>query len=63
MDLFEYAKSRTMKVDPHFSSCLEKLEEDSSTLWEKNKLLCRAIRQISATSVIFTVPPGTGKTT
>ena len=51
MDLFEYAKSRTMENESPLASRLRptKLEEvvDSSTLWEKINYFTEPSRQIS----------------
>ena len=68
MDLFEYAKSKTMEREiPRL-----RLDFAQRTLDEvvgqqhivgKDKLLYRAIKADKLTSVIFYGPPGTGKTT
>lgn len=67
MDLFEYAKSRTMKNESPLASRLRptKLEEvvGQQHIVGKDKLLYRAIKADKLTSVIFYGPPGTGKTT
>ncbi|MDO4519274.1 MAG: replication-associated recombination protein A [Eubacteriales bacterium] len=67
MDLFEYAKSKTLENESPLASRLR-----PTTLGEvvgqkhivgKDKLLYRAIKADKLTSVIFYGPPGTGKTT
>ena len=67
MDLFEYAKSRTMEGESPLASRLRptKLEEvvGQQHIVGKDKLLYRAIKADKLTSVIFYGPPGTGKTT
>ena len=67
MDLFEYAKSRTMENESPLASRLRptKLEEvvGQQHIVGKDKLLYRAIKADKLTSVIFYGPPGTGKTT
>ena len=67
MDLFEYAKSRTMENESPLASRLrpKKLEEvvGQQHIVGKDKLLYRAIKADKLTSVIFYGPPGTGKTT
>ena len=67
MDLFEYAKSRTMEKESPLASRLRptKLEEvvGQQHIVGKDKLLYRAIKADKLTSVIFYGPPGTGKTT
>ena len=67
MDLFEYAKSRTMERESPLASRLRptKLEEvvGQQHIVGKDKLLYRAIKADKLTSVIFYGPPGTGKTT
>ena len=67
MDLFEYAKSRTMENESPLASRLRptKLAEvvGQQHIVGKDKLLYRAIKADKLTSVIFYGPPGTGKTT
>ena len=67
MDLFEYAKSKTMENESPLASRLRptKLEEvvGQQHIVGKGKLLYRAIKADKLTSVIFYGPPGTGKTT
>ena len=67
MDLFEYAKSRTMENESPLASRLRptKLEEvvGQQHIEGKDKLLYRAIKADKLTSVIFYGPRGTGKTT
>ena len=67
MDLFEYAKSKTMENASPLASRLRptKLEEvvGQQHIVGKGKLLYRAIKADKLTSVIFYGPPGTGKTT
>lgn len=67
MDLFEYAKSRTMEKESPLASRLRPvtLEEvvGQKHIVGKDKLLYRAIKADKLTSVIFYGPPGTGKTT
>ena len=67
MDLFEYAKSRTMENESPLASRLRptKLEEvvGQQHIIGKDKLLYRAIKADKLQSVIFYGPPGTGKTT
>lgn len=67
MDLFEYAKSKTMENESPLASRLRptKLEEvvGQQHIVGKDKLLYRAIKADKLTSVIFYGPPGTGKTT
>ena len=66
MDLFEYAKSRTMENESPLASRLRptKLEEvvGQQHIIGKDKLLYRAIKADKLQSVIFYGPPGTGKT-
>ncbi len=65
MDLFEYAKSRTMENESPLASRLRptKLEEvvGQQHIVGKDKLLYRAIKADKLTSVIFYGPPGTGR--
>ena len=67
MDLFEYAKSKTMENESPLASRLRptRLEEvvGQQHIVGKDKLLYRAIKADKLTSVIFYGPPGTGKTT
>lgn len=67
MDLFEYAKSKTLERESPLASRLRPrtLEEvvGQEHIVGKNKLLYRAIKADKLTSVIFYGPPGTGKTT
>ena len=67
MDLFEYAKSRTMENESPLASRLRptKLEEvvGQQHIVGKDKLLYRAIKADKLGSIIFYGPPGTGKTT
>lgn len=67
MDLFEYAKSKTLDRESPLASRLrpKTLEEvvGQQHIVGKDKLLYRAIKADKLTSVIFYGPPGTGKTT
>lgn len=67
MDLFEYAKSKTLDKESPLASRLrpKTLEEvvGQQHIVGKDKLLYRAIKADKLTSVIFYGPPGTGKTT
>lgn len=67
MDLFEYAKSKTLNRESPLASRLRPttLEEvvGQEHIVGKDKLLYRAIKADKLTSVIFYGPPGTGKTT
>lgn len=67
MDLFEYAKSKTLDKESPLASRLRprSLEEvvGQEHIVGKDKLLYRAIKADKLTSVIFYGPPGTGKTT
>lgn len=67
MDLFEYAKSKTLDSESPLASRLRPttLEEvvGQQHIVGKDKLLYRAIKADKLTSVIFYGPPGTGKTT
>lgn len=67
MDLFEYAKSKTLDRESPLASRLRPASLDEVVGQEhivgKDKLLYRAIRADKLTSVIFYGPPGTGKTT
>lgn len=67
MDLFEYAKLKTMEKESPLASRMRPsaLEEvvGQEHIVGKGKLLYRAIKADKLTSVIFYGPPGTGKTT
>lgn len=67
MDLFEYAKSKTLEQESPLASRLRPvtLEEvvGQQHIVGRDKLLYRAIKADKLTSVIFYGPPGTGKTT
>ena len=67
MDLFEYAKSKTMEKESPLAMRMRPtaLEEvvGQQHIVGKDKLLYRAIKADKLTSVIFYGPPGTGKTT
>ena len=67
MDLYEYAKSKTLDRESPLASRLRPttLEEvvGQEHIVGKDKLLYRAIKADKLTSVIFYGPPGTGKTT
>ena len=67
MDLFEYAKSKTMERESPLASRLRPRTLDEVVgqqhIVGKDKLLYRAIKADKLTSVIFYGPPGTGKTT
>lgn len=67
MDLFEYAKTKTLDKESPLASRLRPttLEEvvGQEHIVGKGKLLYRAIKADKLTSVIFYGPPGTGKTT
>ena len=67
MDLFEYAKSKTLDRESPLASRLRPttLEEvvGQEHIIGKDKLLYRAIKADKLGSVIFYGPPGTGKTT
>lgn len=67
MDLFEYAKSKTLDRESPLASRLrpKTLEEvvGQQHIVGRDKLLYRAIKADKLTSVIFYGPPGTGKTT
>lgn len=67
MDLFEYAKSKTLDRESPLASRLRPKVLDEVVGQEhivgKDKLLYRAIKADKLTSVIFYGPPGTGKTT
>lgn len=67
MDLFEYARSKTMKNEAPLASRLRPrtLEEvvGQQHIIGRDKLLYRAISADKLSSLIFYGPPGTGKTT
>lgn len=67
MDLFEYAKSKTLESEAPLASRLRPRTLDEVVgqqhIVGKDKLLYRAIKADKLTSVIFYGPPGTGKTT
>ena len=67
MDLFEYAKSKTLDQESPLASRLRPATLDEVVgqqhIIGKNTLLYRAIKADKLTSVIFYGPPGTGKTT
>ena len=67
MDLFEYAKTKTLDRESPLASRLRPTTLDEVVGQEhivgKDKLLYRAIKADKLTSVIFYGPPGTGKTT
>lgn len=67
MDLFEYAKSKTLDRESPLASRLRPTTLDEVVgqkhIVGKDKLLYRAIKADKLTSVIFYGPPGTGKTT
>ena len=67
MNLFEYAKSKTMERESPLESSLSPRTLDEVVgqqhIVGKDKLLYRAIKADKLTSVIFYGPPGTGKTT
>ncbi|MDO4323034.1 MAG: replication-associated recombination protein A [Lachnospiraceae bacterium] len=67
MDLFEYARTKTMKSEAPLASRIRPrtLEEvvGQQHIIGKDKLLYRAISADKLSSLIFYGPPGTGKTT
>ena len=67
MDLFEYARSRTMKSEAPLASRIRPRTLDEVVgqqhIVGKDKMLYRAIRADKLSSLIFYGPPGTGKTT
>jgi len=67
MDLFEYAKSRTLEKESPLAQRLRPATLDEVVRQQhivgKDRLLYRAIKADKLTSVIFYGPPGTGKTT
>ena len=67
MDLFEYARSKTMKNESPLASRIRPRTLDEVVgqqhIIGKDKLLYRAISADKLSSLIFYGPPGTGKTT
>ena len=67
MDLFEYAKTKTLEKESPLASRLRPVTLDEVVgqqhIVGKDKLLYRAIKADKLTSVIFYGPTGTGKTT
>ena len=67
MDLFEYARSKTMKKEAPLASRIRPRTLDEVVgqqhMIGKDKLLYRAISADKLSSLIFYGPPGTGKTT
>ena len=67
MDLFEYAKQKTLEKESPQASRLRPTAREEVVGQEhiigKDKLLYRAIMADKLSSVIFYGPPGTGKTT
>ena len=67
MDLFEYAKAKTLERESPLAARLRPRTLDEVVgqqhIVGKDKLLYRAIKADKLTSVIFYGPPGTGKTT
>ena len=67
MDLFEYAKSKTLDRESPLASRLRPATLDEVVgqqhIIGKDKLLYRAIKADKLGSIIFYGPPGTGKTT
>lgn len=67
MDLFEYAREKTLEQESPLASRLRPstLEEvvGQQHIVGKDKLLYRAIKADKLSSIIFYGPPGTGKTT
>ncbi len=67
MDLFEYARSKTMKSEAPLASRIRPRTLDEVVgqqhMIGKDKLLYRAISADKLSSLIFYGPPGTGKTT
>ena len=67
MDLFEYARSKTMKSESPLASRIRPRTLDEVVgqqhIIGKDKMLYRAIRADKLSSLIFYGPPGTGKTT
>ena len=67
MDLFEYARTKTMQTEAPLASRIRPRTLDEVVgqqhIIGRDKLLYRAIRADKLQSVIFYGPPGTGKTT
>ena len=67
MDLFEYARSNTMKKEAPLASRIRPRTLDEVVgqqhIIGKDKMLYRAIKADKLSSIIFYGPPGTGKTT
>ena len=67
MDLFEYARSNTMKKEAPLASRIRPRTLDEVVgqqhIIGKDKLLYRAIMADKLSSIILYGPPGTGKTT
>ena len=67
MDLFEYARSNTMKKEAPLASRIRPRTLDEVVgqqhIIGKDKMLYRAIKADKLGSIIFYGPPGTGKTT
>ncbi len=67
MDLFEYARTQTMKAESPLASRMRPRTLDEVVgqqhIVGKDKLFYRAISADKFCSVIFYGPPGTGKTT
>ena len=67
MDLFEYARTKTMKTEAPLASRIRPRTLDEVVgqqhIIGKDKLLYRAISADKLSSLIFYGPPGTGKTT
>ena len=67
MDLFEYARSNTMKKEAPLASRIRPRTLDEVVgqqhIIGKDKLLYRAIKADKLSSIILYGPPGTGKTT
>ena len=67
MDLFEYARTKTMQTEAPLASRIRPRTLDEVVgqqhIIGKDKLLYRAIRADKLSSLIFYGPPGTGKTT
>lgn len=67
MDLFEYNRQKTMKMESPLAARMRPRTldefEGQQHIMGKNKLLYRAIKADKLGSIIFYGPPGTGKTT
>ena len=67
MDLFDYMREQTMESEAPLASRLRPTRLDEVVgqqhIIGKDKLLYRAIKADKLSSIIFYVPPGTGKTT